>query len=108
MTRAEIRAQMVAMKASMGELYMKPAVLPTTKNLEEQRISSMSMTQTANLKRSLQTTTRSTATLQPYMGPHVAGFGLDKNHMPVVTNDAHSTSTNNGFARKPCGGFYFH
>ena len=35
-------------------------------------------------------------------------FGLEKPLMPTVGNDAHNTSTNNGFARKPCGGYYMH
>lgn len=33
------------------------------------------------------------------------GFVVEE---PVVTNDAHNGATNNGFARKPCGGFYYH
>ena len=51
---------------------------------------------------------KSQAQPKPYAGPHIAGFALDKNHMPVVTNDAHSTNTNNGFTRKTNGGFFFH
>ena len=35
-------------------------------------------------------------------------FGIEKPLMPTVGNDAHNGSTNNGFARKPCGGFYMH
>ena len=34
-----------------------------------------------------------------------SGFVIEE---PVVLNDAHNTMTNNGFARKPCGGFYYH
>ena len=43
-----------------------------------------------------------------YKGPHIAGYARDKQHMPVITNGTHSAQTNNGFNRKPCGGFYFH
>ena len=43
-----------------------------------------------------------------YSGPRIAGYAVDKQHMPVITNGTHSAQTNNGFARKPCGGFYFH
>ena len=32
----------------------------------------------------------------------------DQRNMRVVSNDAHIGQTNNGFARKPCGGFYYH
>ena len=27
---------------------------------------------------------------QPAKGPHVAGFAVDKQHMPVVTNETHN------------------
>ena len=43
-----------------------------------------------------------------YGGPRIMGYAVDKQHMPVITNGTHSAQTNNGFARKPCGGFYFH
>ena len=46
--------------------------------------------------------------LDPYKGPVVSAYLKDKNHMPICTNDAHSTTTNNGYTRKPSGGFFYH
>ena len=73
---------------------------------EEGRLSSMSMTMTSSLRKTLNAGRKSIQ--KQYRQPHIAGHALAKNPMPVVTNDAHSTNTNNGFARKQSGGFYFH
>ena len=44
-----------------------------------------------------------------YQGPTVAthGAGPRENHY-VITNDAHTKSTNNGFKRNDKGGFFCH
>jgi hypothetical protein len=96
---------MVAMRASVKEMYKNTVQAESKPTAEAGRISSMSMTMSSNLTRTLRAGRNS---VQSYQGPHIAGHALDKNHMPVVTNNAHSTNTNNGFARKPSGGFYFH
>ena len=38
----------------------------------------------------------------------MASAAKDKQMIFVVTNDAHNANTNNGFTRKPNGGFYYH
>ena len=112
MTRAEIRAQMVAMKASMNSLYQINSKAgqcePKIEMPDEGRLSSMSQTMSKQLTRTFRAQQSSVKTLPTFKGPHIAGFAVDKQHMPVVTNDAHCTNTNNGFSRKPNGGFYFH
>ena len=46
----------------------------------------------------------------PYEGPVVATHGTGGNHGNnfVVTNETHTRSTNNGFARSDGGSFYCH
>ncbi len=87
-------------------MYKNTVQVESKPTAEEGRLSSMSMTMSVNLRKSLKAGRNSVQ--QSYQGPHIAGHALDKNHMPVVTNNAHTTNTNNGFTRKPSGGFYFH
>ena len=68
----------------------------------------MSATMSKNMQRTLKKEKPVVNKIPAYSGPHIAGFGVDKQHMPVVTNTTHSANTNNGYARKACGGFYFH
>ena len=96
---------MIAMKNSVTQMYAKGG---EADDQENGRISSMSMTMTKMLRKTLKTSEKQARAPKPYQGPHVAGFAVDKQVMPVVTNDAHSTNTNNGYARKGNGGFYFH
>ena len=95
---------MVAMRNSVNKVYKGDE----TEEAQDGRISSMSMTMSKSLQKTMKKVGQKQSQPKPYTGPHIAGFSLDKNHMPVVTNDAHSTNTNNGFTRKTNGGFFFH
>ena len=108
LTRAEIRAQMVAMKTSINTMYKNNSKYgmnePKIDMPDEGRLSAMSMTMTSQLKRSIKSGRKSVQ----HMGPHMASAAKDKQMIFVVTNDAHNANTNNGFTRKPNGGFYYH
>ena len=45
---------------------------------------------------------------QEYKGPFVGGYSAERKFLFKVSNNAHNASTNNGYARKQSGGFYFH
>jgi len=49
--------------------------------------------------------------IKKFQGPsvtvHAAGRGK-QNFMPRIGNNTHCAETNNGYARKGCGGFYNH
>ena len=102
---------MVAMRYSMTNMYdtnpKRNLCQPKIDMPDEGRLSSMSNTMSRQLTSSMRSQRKSVQHLPKFNGPHIAGYGVDKQHMPVVTNDAHSANTNNGFARKPCGGFYY-
>ena len=112
MSRAEIRAQMVAMRNSMNTMYKNNSKQgmcePKFEMPDEGRLSALSVTMNTQLMRSVKKERRNVQKLPVYTGPHIAGFAIDKDHMPTVTNHAHSSNTNNGYARKACGGFYCH
>ena len=113
MTRAEIRNQMMAMRNQVSMMYdrnpKRGQCEPKFDMPDEIRLSSMSTTMTRQVQSSLQKERKTVKKMgKVYNGPHIAGFSVDKQHMPVITNGTHSAQTNNGFARKPCGGFYFH
>ena len=111
MSRAQIRAQMAVLKRQINDTYVNNAKAgrcePEVEAQDEGRISSMSMTMSEQVKREIRQQT-SRVQRPGYSGPHIAGFAPEKQHMPVCTNIAHSMNTNNGYSRKPCGGFYFH
>ena len=76
---------------------------------DENRLSTMSTTMNRQLQSSPKKERKSVQKMgSVYQGPHIAGYAVDKQHMPVITNHTHSAQTNNGFIRKPCGGFFFH
>ena len=43
----------------------------------------------------------------PFIATHYKGVGKD-NFMPRIGNNSHCAGSNNGYARKPHGGFYNH
>ena len=47
-----------------------------------------------------------------YKGPRISGYNPERKFMQTVSNhaagSAHTSSTNNGYARKQSGGFYYH
>ena len=43
-----------------------------------------------------------------YKGPYISGISPERKFMQKISNMAHSSSSNNGYARKQSGGFYFH
>jgi len=45
---------------------------------------------------------------QNYKGPYIAGYSPERRFLSTISNQTHSASTNNGYARKQSGGFYFH
>ena len=103
---------MIAMRNSVNQIYKNNPKAgmcePMIEMPDEGRLSAMSTTMTRQLTSSMKMERKSVQKMPKFTGPHVAGFAVDKQHMPVVTNDSHCANTNNGFARKPCGGFYFH
>ena len=44
--------------------------------------------------------------LPTYQSAFVAVVHGGRNHMRISSNDSHNMKTNNGYARKACGGFY--
>ena len=111
LTRAEIRAQMVAIKNSLHTMHNATQAyglsFPQSAQTDEGRLSTMSRTMSRQVKRTVKGE-RSSVLSSASQGPHIAGYGIEKQHMPVVTNDAHCANTNNGYSRKPNGGFYYH
>ena len=79
---------------------------PKISDYDDMKLTSLSTIMAAQLKADLVKGKRSP--LNPYKGPHISMYKKDKEHMFVCTNDAHCHATNNGFNRKPCGGFFFH
>ena len=112
MTRAEIRAQMIAMRNSVNKMYVNNPKAgmcePKMEMPDEGRFSAMTATMTRQLTSQMTRERKVVQKMPEFKGPHVAGYAVDKQHMPVCTNDSHSANTNNGFARKPCGGFFAH
>ena len=103
---------MVAMRASLNTMYKnnpKQGMCEPKIDLpDEGRLSALSVTMNKQLMKSVKQERKNVQKLPVFTGPHIAGFAVDKQHMPVVTNNAHTSNTNNGFARKACGGFYCH
>ena len=103
---------MAAMRRSITEMYVpnskRGGCEPTIEMPDDARLSALSNTMQRQMHSSLKQERRSIQHIpKAYQGPHIIGFPVDKQHMPVITNSAHTAQTNNGFARKPCGGFYY-
>ena len=99
MTRAEIRAQMAAMKNSVNTMYNNNSKQgmcePKMTMPDENRLSSLSVIMSKQMNATLKSMNgvkgpRKSVQVQAPRGPHVAGFAVDKQHMPVVTNETHN------------------
>ena len=44
--------------------------------------------------------------VKEFKAAHISVIAAGRQHMRIGTNDAHNMKTNNGYARKACGGFY--
>ena len=104
---------MAAMRRSITEMYVpnpkRGACEPTIEMPDEGHLSALSSTMRRNVQTSMKKERKQINHIpKQYSGPHIAGFAMDKQHMPVITNSAHTAQTNNGYNRKPCGGFFFH
>ena len=94
---------MVAMKKSVSYAFNPES--PYTATAEDQ---AMTRTVSRGLTSSMRAQRKSKQQIIPYTGPHIAGYSIDKLTQRVMSNDAHSASTNDGFKRKDSGGFFFH
>ena len=76
----------------------------TAPDTHSTRMKAMMQRSQQNAKKLAQTEEKQNA----YKGPYMAGYVAERKFMQIISNQTHSASTNNGYARKPSGGFFFH
>ena len=89
---------MAAMKSSVNQMYKnnpkQGMCEPNVAMPDEGRLSSLSVMMSKQMNatlKSMKTDKRKSVQIkQPPKFPHVAGFAVDKQHMPVVTNETHN------------------
>ena len=95
MTRAEGRAQMAAMRKTITDMYVpngkRGSCEPTIAMPNKARMSKMSTDIYRRTQYWLKAEQKTIEHIpKGYTGPHIAGFGTEKQVMPVITNSAHT------------------